>query len=347
MTNLSVCLKFSSKGLAIMLLFWALRSSGGTFAPDTIDNWQIYNGKELILAGHESPLGTNFHNTIKKDEVGDLEIKFNHCSPHQNLTRTVRITDETGRMVVSKKFSSDTVKMIIHRLELSELTSKFLIIEYMERGNGEGLRRNLGHLIVQDSPEFNLGVFELKREDISEDYRAKIEALRQKRGYFFEDDNYVADKTCSGEWGGTIKFRKKSTGEVRVCSATCPIVVNKINGKYVVTNSLAHLFGSTEILEIATPDSLSILPSTKPGAKKNGKVIRYVGDDESRSKKGTVQMLDSVGVLALGSFCIKVNCFMWSLTFKRPMWPRLNTRDLWWWILLLRISTPGRMGPRF
>src|SRR5882762_11425244 len=107
--------EFSLRGLTIMLLFWALRSSGGTFCPDTIDNWQIYNSRVLIFAGHESPLGTNFHSTIKRDEVGDLEIRFNHCSPHQNLTRTVRITDETGRTLVSKKLSSDTAKMIIHR----------------------------------------------------------------------------------------------------------------------------------------------------------------------------------------------------------------------------------------
>src|ERR1700722_17794087 len=58
---------------------------------------------------------------------------------------------------------------------------------------------------------------------------------------FFEDENYLVTKTCSGEWGGTIWFKNKKTGITYACSATCPVAVNKINGKYFITNTLAHL----------------------------------------------------------------------------------------------------------
>lgn len=57
---------------------------------------------------------------------------------------------------------------------------------------------------------------------------------------FFQDENYYARRACSGEWGGSIWFKNKRTGIEYSCSATCPVIINKIGEKYIVTNTLAH-----------------------------------------------------------------------------------------------------------
>ena len=118
----------------------------------------------------------------------------------------------------------------------------------------------------------------------------------------YEDNEYLVSKTCSGEWGGTIKFKNKKSGIEYSAASTCPVVVNKINGKYYVTNTLAHLSGFSEILEINAPDSMAIFKMPKPRKKKGKTIIRYVGDDESKSTEGTKQLIDSIGVQVLASF---------------------------------------------
>ncbi|HWW38564.1 MULTISPECIES: hypothetical protein [unclassified Pedobacter] len=125
---------------------------------------------------------------------------------------------------------------------------------------------------------------------------------------FFEDNDYVVRKTCSGEWGGSIIFKNKKTGIEYCCSSTCPVVVNKLFGKYIVTNTLAHLSGSSEIIEIENPSSMSPFQLSKP-RKVKGKKIRYVGDDESKSVLGTRKLVDSIGVLTLASFLYKEELF--------------------------------------
>lgn len=118
----------------------------------------------------------------------------------------------------------------------------------------------------------------------------------------FEDSNYIVSKSCSGEWGGTIKFKNKKTGIVYSAQSTCPVVVTKFNNSYFITNTLNHLSGSSEILEISNPDSMSIFELPKPREMNGNMIIRDVGDDESKFTKGTKSIIDSIGVLTLATF---------------------------------------------
>ncbi|RYE25384.1 MAG: hypothetical protein EOP45_04805 [Sphingobacteriaceae bacterium] len=143
---------------------------------------------------------------------------------------------------------------------------------------------------------------------------------------FFEDDNYIVNKTCSGEFGGTVKFKNKKTGVVYSCSATCPVVVNKVEGKYIVTNTLAHLIGFSEVIEIDNPDSMSIFKLSKPRKKIGKTVIRYVGDDESKSTIGTKRLVDSIGVLTLASFPYKKELFYIVTDFKKTFVSKIENK---------------------
>lgn len=121
----------------------------------------------------------------------------------------------------------------------------------------------------------------------------------------YEDDIYIVSKTCSGEWGGTVKFKNKKTNNEYSACATCPVAVNKLNGKYYVTSTLAHLNGFSEILEIKNPALLTVIKKNKPRKKKGKIIFKAIGTNESQSKKGTKPLIDSVGVLTLTSFLFK------------------------------------------
>jgi hypothetical protein len=119
---------------------------------------------------------------------------------------------------------------------------------------------------------------------------------------FYQDDDYYVRSTCSGEWGGSIWFKNKKTGIEYSCSATCPVIINKIGDKYILTNTLAHMCGSSEVVEIEFPDSMDIFKMPPPREKKRKIEYRLVGDNESKSKKATSQLVDTACAMIHISF---------------------------------------------
>ena len=150
----------------------------------------------------------------------------------------------------------------------------------------------------QDTRQFDI------KETIINDSTSikKISDFKKIDSCFFQDNLYTVRKTCSGEWGGSVWFKNKNSGIEYSCNATCPVVINKFNGNYIVTCTLAHLSGFSEIIEITNPDSMDIFKLPEPRAKKRKMIYRYVGDNESRSTKGIKQLVDSIGVLTIASF---------------------------------------------
>lgn len=111
----------------------------------------------------------------------------------------------------------------------------------------------------------------------------------------FEDSTYIVSKICEGEWGSTITFTDKKTGVRYATSSTCPVVVNKLNGKYYVTNTLAHMGGSADVIEIDDPRQMDI---SKPITNKSS----ILSGKETFDGKGTKALVDTYSVLALASF---------------------------------------------
>lgn len=143
----------------------------------------------------------------------------------------------------------------------------------------------------------------------------------------FEDSLYILSKTCSGEWGGTIKFKNKKTGIEYSAASTCPVVVNKLNEKYYITNTLAHMSGFSEILEISNPDLMTVFELPKPRSKKGKMNVRYVGDDESKSTNGTKQLVDSNGVLTLASFPYNGQLYHIVTDFKKTFLTKIENNS--------------------
>jgi len=144
----------------------------------------------------------------------------------------------------------------------------------------------------------------------------------------FEDSLYIVSKTCSGEWGGTIKFKNKMTGIEYSAASTCPVVVNKLNGKYYITNTLAHMIGLSEILEISNPDLMTVFVLPKPTGKKGKRIVIYAGADESKSKNGTKQLVDSIGILTLASFPYNGQLYHVVTDFKKTFLTKIENNRL-------------------
>ncbi|WKZ58789.1 MAG: hypothetical protein QY309_13290 [Cyclobacteriaceae bacterium] len=169
--------------------------------------------------------------------------------------------------------------------------------------------------------------FQVTDTVLTDSKRTEIEKLKKNKLSFYEDNDYTVSKTCSGEWGGTIRFKDKINGKEYSCEATCPVSVNKIDDNYIVTSSLAHLSGFTEIIKISDPKSMDIFQMPPPRKKKGKKIFRYAGDDESKSKKGTETLVDSIGVLALASFIFEQELFHVITDFRKTYIAKIENKS--------------------
>ncbi len=141
---------------------------------------------------------------------------------------------------------------------------------------------------------------------------------------FYEDDTYVVRETCFGEFGGTIYFKDKLTRTEYCCSATCPVAVNKINNKYIVTTTLTHMDGSSGIIEIENPKLM-----TKVITKKNDKTkIQYVGKQQSNSSIGTKNLFGTFGIEIVASFEFKGKLYHISTDYKKTYLSEITDKKI-------------------
>ncbi|MCQ4138934.1 hypothetical protein [Chryseobacterium sp. EO14] len=144
-------------------------------------------------------------------------------------------------------------------------------------------------------------VFEVKINHVSKNIIDELKHLKEEEtnfsGLLYKDEKYEVWKSCSGEWGGTVYFKNLQNEIVHYAVATCPVSVNKINGKYYVSNSLAHMRGFSKILEIADPEKME---TTKKIPVYHPDIITR--EYESESTLGTKKILDSTRVLIISSF---------------------------------------------
>lgn len=150
----------------------------------------------------------------------------------------------------------------------------------------------------------NENTFEVEEIIIEKKYNKRTKPTEEK-DYFYEDSEYIVTISCSGEWGGSVWFENKKTGIIYSCQSTCPKSINKVDNKYIITNSLAHMSGMSEIIEIENPNQLSIFKKPEPRNDKDGKPFYYAGDMESKSRKGVKSLWSEFETLIILSFLYK------------------------------------------
>lgn len=136
---------------------------------------------------------------------------------------------------------------------------------------------------------------------VNEDFnRAIFPESNTTDSVFYEDNDYVFNASCSGEWGGSLYVQDKATGKRYECSATCPVSINKIDSAYYLTTTLAHGICFAEVLKISDPKKLKAIENKPSGKRKT--VIKSISDLECKSKVGLVSLVDTMGVLILMSY---------------------------------------------
>ena len=172
-------------------------------------------------------------------------------------------------------------------------------------------------------------IFQIKEIIAPDTFNKKsISNFRRETLKFFEDDKYVVRKTCSGEWGGTVWFKNKKTGIERSCVASCPLVINKLDGKYFVTATLNHMVGFSQVLEIENPELLNVFKLPKPRVVVGKRIIMYVGDDETKSTKGSKILLDTMKVSMLLSFPLNGQLYHLFTDYRKTYLGKIQDKKL-------------------
>jgi hypothetical protein len=248
--------------------------------------------KFIILFSLMTFLSCQAQTTDKKEvEVSstnstDFQVSFDtlNISIDGSLRKVVLFQDnfygmfETGRRNTSQRFK----KMIVFSQNGDFVEDVFVPKEIQGMPHYD--------LIVQND---SLYVKESQFEKINlllGKYVADFKLTETKDLKFYQDKLYDIYATCNGEWGGTIYFRNKKTNESFEASSTCPIVINKIDGDYYVTNYMGHMMGFTSVLKIKDPSKLE---------KSDLKFDRHEG---SCFDKGVETLLDSMDFYISTSF---------------------------------------------
>ncbi|MBL4863020.1 MAG: hypothetical protein JKY09_08400 [Crocinitomicaceae bacterium] len=123
----------------------------------------------------------------------------------------------------------------------------------------------------------------------------------------YEDENFIVRSCCSGEFGGAIYFYDKKTEKTFSCESTCVVSIVKNNDHYIITNSLPHLSGHSNIIKIKDPRQLYEIKSKEQLTdcswydiypdEFGHKITHPMGYDQ-----GYEVLLDSFDFLILGSF---------------------------------------------
>ncbi len=126
----------------------------------------------------------------------------------------------------------------------------------------------------QDSFEFKITVFDLsnpkdsgnfshwQKTHISHKKNTPIDTLFSQDSIaiwhlYYSDNQYLVYGRCMGEFGGDLFFQdKNSKDSIYYLACTCPVMIDKRDDGYYITESLAHLSGSGKIQFIKSPKEL-------------------------------------------------------------------------------------------
>lgn len=127
--------------------------------------------------------------------------------------------------------------------------------------------------------------------------KAKTKFPLKSQPKLFEAPEFIVFGDCHGEFGGTVYFFDKTSGETYFTESTCANSVYKKEGKYVVLAHLGHSMGSSEIKLIDDPRKLTKAKKGEINKIKDGGALGYA------DKSGAYQKLfDFYGIQLFSTF---------------------------------------------
>jgi hypothetical protein len=73
----------------------------------------------------------------------------------------------------------------------------------------------------------------------------------------YEDDDFEVYSSCQGEWGGLLYFvDKKNENKIYYVECTCLKMIDYKDNAYLITETLAHMSGSSVVTKLKDPRTL-------------------------------------------------------------------------------------------
>lgn len=155
----------------------------------------------------------------------------------------------------------------------------------------------------------------------------------------YVDSVYNVGGCCAGEWGGSVFFYNKLTGNTYSCPATCANTVLKSpGGSYIVTSSLAHMSGSSSIIEIKDPNKLTQKHSDSLHC--NWWLKKIDNEDYNKYQRGYDSIMFGTKSLFAGHSIMPLNTFYYkdSLYTIATVYPKQRVSSIKPKVCLLHIA---------
>jgi hypothetical protein len=113
-----------------------------------------------------------------------------------------------------------------------------------------------------DDPNDSIGFMHWQKANLSFQRTNKIDTLFSQDTIpvgrlYYSDEQFLAYGYCYGEFGGVIIFQdQESKDSVYYLDCTCPVMIDKRDEGYYITESLAHMFGSGKVQFFRSPREL-------------------------------------------------------------------------------------------
>tara|TARA_B110001452_G_scaffold149484_1_gene124402 strand:+ start:3437 stop:4312 length:876 start_codon:yes stop_codon:yes gene_type:complete len=113
-----------------------------------------------------------------------------------------------------------------------------------------------------DSPKDSIGFADWQKTHLSNQDEQIIDTLFTQDtipvgGLYYSDDQFLVYGYCMGEFGGALMFQDKtSMDSIYYLECTCPVMIDKRENGYYVTESLAHMDGFGKVQYFKSPKNL-------------------------------------------------------------------------------------------
>ncbi|HEY9083790.1 MAG TPA: hypothetical protein VIN73_10680 [Vicingaceae bacterium] len=113
-----------------------------------------------------------------------------------------------------------------------------------------------------DSPKDSIGFSDWQKAHLLNQDNKKIDTLFSQDTIpvgrlYYSDDQFLVYGYCMGEFGGALMFQDKdSRDSIYYLECTCPVMIDKRNDGYYITESLAHGSGFGKVQFFKSPKEL-------------------------------------------------------------------------------------------
>jgi len=240
---------------------------------DSIDTSFLYQTKDFTVSISENPIAfETFHSVIKNpyftDDFDDYDDNYINYPVSYSVIYDNRLVSlfRNGKFVCHRLLDFERDLDFENKLNTHKFKYHWIVDNKLGAISGNSIL--------------------VWSENKWEKYSTEFPLSEQPK--LFEDAEFVVFGDCHGEWGGTVYFFDKTSGETYYTESTCVNSVVKKDNKYLVLAHLGHMSGSSEIKIIEDPRKLTKAKKADINKTKEGQALGYT--DKSMAYESTLNL---------------------------------------------------------